>query len=99
MVWIAALCSGRLDQDVVFDALGRMSVTPSEKMLAAGGSLVTVQKGLARGNTDDLLFLKGHCEAGEIRPVIDRHYPLAQVAQAHEYVEQSHKVGERCHRV
>lgn len=79
--------------DLIFDAVGKTSATQSEKVLASGGTFVTVQKGLAQGNTDDLLFLKQLIEAGEVRPVIDRHYPLGQVAEAHEYVEQGHKVG------
>jgi NADPH:quinone reductase-like Zn-dependent oxidoreductase len=79
--------------DLIFDAVGKISETECEKALAPGGTFVTVQKGLARANTDDLLSLKELVEAGAIRPVIDRRYPLEQVAEAHAYVEKGHKVG------
>lgn len=86
--------SGRGEMyDLIFDAVGKTSAAQREKALAPGGAFVTVQKGLARGNTEDLLLLKDLVEMGAIRPVIDRRYPLEQAAQAHEYVEKGHKVG------
>jgi NADPH:quinone reductase-like Zn-dependent oxidoreductase len=46
-----------------------------------------------RRNKDDVLYLKGLIEAGAYRPVIDRHYPMDQVSDAHRYVETWQKTG------
>ncbi|MCZ2846111.1 MAG: zinc-binding dehydrogenase, partial [Candidatus Bathyarchaeota archaeon] len=78
--------------DVVFDAVGKISRSRSEKSLKRKGTYLTVKSPTSE-KTENLVYLRELIEAGKIRSVIDRRYPLEQVAEAHRYVEKGHKKG------
>jgi NADPH:quinone reductase-like Zn-dependent oxidoreductase len=80
--------------DVIFDAVGKISYSKSQQSLKPDGKYVSVfSSGVSEIHTEDLIFLKELAEAGKIKPVIDRFYPLEQAAEAHRYVETGHKKG------
>jgi len=61
-----------------------ISMTGSKKM----GNM-----GVAKPNQKDLVIMKELLEAGKVKPVIDRCYPLSEVADAIRYLEEGHAQG------
>jgi NADPH:quinone reductase-like Zn-dependent oxidoreductase len=42
---------------------------------------------------EDLALLKELFESGKVKPVVDRRYPLSEVAEAFRYLEEGHAKG------
>jgi len=80
--------------DVIFDAVGKLSPAHGKKALKPAGVYINVHADSDGGDKrENLHLLKELIEAGKLRPVIDRVYPIEQIAEAHRYVDQGHKTG------
>jgi len=62
-------------------------------LMSKNGGKKMGSMGIAKVNQEDLVFLGELLETGKIVPVIDRSYPLNEVAEAIRYIEDIHAQG------
>ena len=93
--------------DVVLDTVGNLDRRSGRRLLAADGVLVLAVAGLAdlllaRGNVragtssedpENFAWWLERIAAGELRAVVDRTLPLAEIVEAHRIVDSGRKVG------
>jgi NADPH:quinone reductase-like Zn-dependent oxidoreductase len=78
--------------NVVFDAVGKLSSSQRDNLLQENGAFLTVQT-TTKELIENLNTLKKLAEEDVIKAVIDKRYPLDQIAEAHKYVETGRKKG------
>lgn len=78
--------------DVIFDAVRKLSSSKSERALKENGVFLSSSSS-TKENAENLVFLRKLIERGELKAVIDKRYPLEDIAAAHEYVDTGRKKG------
>lgn len=95
--------------DLIFDTAGSMDVKKAKKMLNPEGQFITtavspaimwqsfvskkVNYIVVQPNAEDLELLTKMIEEKQILPIIDKDFPLAHLAKAHDFVSRGHTKG------
>jgi NADPH:quinone reductase-like Zn-dependent oxidoreductase len=81
---IYVMAGGKMGQIFQGMVIGPRLSEPGGKKLCGFG---------AKSSQKDLDFLRELIEAGKVKPVIDRSYPLSEIAEAFKYLDQGHVRG------
>ena len=86
-------CMKSLQPDGVYLQVVATPSTSLKMKWASIGNSKTLIGGTAVPQAQNLEYLKELVETGEIKPVIDRTYPIERIIDAHGYVDKGHKKG------
>jgi NADPH:quinone reductase-like Zn-dependent oxidoreductase len=83
--------------DLVLDSVGKIKTSALKEAcktaLTSSGKYLTIDSGTLKLDSERLDKIREYVEAGYIKPVLDRCYPLDDIVEAHRYVEAGHKRG------
>ena len=83
--------------DFIFDAVGKTKTSDlkinSKKALTENGKYISVDDSAPATCKSDFINIKKLVELGQLRPTIDQVFPLADMREAHQYVETGRKTG------
>ena len=93
--------------DLILDSVANRSISDYTRTLSQNGNYVAVAfnvRALIAGgkkvsqmshepNVEDLVYMKELIEAGKVVPVIDKRFPLSEIAEAFRYFEEDHPTG------
>jgi NADPH:quinone reductase-like Zn-dependent oxidoreductase len=85
--------AGGAQYDVIFDTVGKCPKSQATRALKPNGIFVTIAQLSTKQSMEEFTTIKGLIEAGKLKAVIDRCYPLGQTVEAHRYVETGRKAG------
>ncbi len=79
--------------DIIYDTVAKFPKSQYSKILSVNGNYVSIAKLDTKESMENLIFIKEKIEAGQVKAVIDRCYPLEDMVEAHRYVDAGHKKG------
>jgi len=79
--------------DIIFDTVAKLPKSKALKALSPNGTFVSMAKLSTKESIENLVFIKELIEAGKVKAVIDRCYPMEEIVEAHQYVDRGHKRG------
>lgn len=85
--------AGGAQYDVIFDPVGKCAKSQAVKALKPNGTFVSMAQLSTKQSREEFIFIQKLIEAGKLKAVIDRCYPLEDMVEAHRYVETGRKAG------
>ena len=79
--------------DIIFEAIGKYRKNQCKNLIDKNGVYVSVNLGYASENLQQLKFLKELFEKGDFKATIDRTFTMAEIVEAHRYVDTERKKG------